>query len=481
MDSAYKQLIETRTPEQLYQLAHAKRFLERWSGDLDFRNHVNSGTLELSEAAAMCGCAIDVWSLQPVFHPDFVHFRQAATEADWPLTYLWNAYIGEMISFRGSILEKGYSGGVTPEFDLWRARQVVRVHLELGSAASGLVHPPLSFELSSGCSVGCWFCGISAADFKGNATLADGGDQRWRETLRAARNVLGRGVEQAFCYWATEPLDNPEYADFLEIFRDETGIVPQTTSSIPLRNIELTRRVLAMSRGSVHVPSRFSILTAPILKRVHEAFTPEELLCVELVLQNDESTLIKSRAGRVREVESGARPRRSKNPEKTAPVEATIACVSGFLVNILEGRIRLVSPTMPSDAYPDGYIVFDEGRFADAAGMEAEMRRMIAEHMSAKIAPDAPVRLAKTFRYHSKDDRSFLSTAAVTLEADAFGFVGDDLQEGTRTALELATRACERGHDPFKIVSLLRSLHQNGILETSEAEPSAPQPEKIPA
>ncbi|TXG82663.1 MAG: hypothetical protein E6R12_10645 [Sphingomonadales bacterium] len=245
----------------LRDLAHSKRFLERYSGDSAFREGVLTCDLPLSSAAEQCGCQIDLATLRPVFDPAFVHHRPTATLDSWRLTYLWNDHLKTSGLARSALLLKGDSGGMNARFDAWRGRNVNRAALQLGTTSSGITHPPVAFELSSGCSVGCWFCGISAKAFKGHATLANGGAGDWRATLEAVKAVIGPGMRCGFLYWATDPLDNPEYFGFLEIFEQVTGTLPQTTTAIPLRNVSLTRDVLKFWDARRTIPNRFSVMT----------------------------------------------------------------------------------------------------------------------------------------------------------------------------------------------------------------------------
>ena len=43
----------------------------------------------------------------------------------------------------------------------------------------------------------------------------------------------------------------------------------------------------------------------------------------------------------------------------------TIACVSGFLFNMVERNVRLISPCNASERWPLGYRIYDEGTFTD--------------------------------------------------------------------------------------------------------------------
>ena len=118
--------------------------------------------------------------------------------------------------------------------------------------------------------------------------------------LRLGQSVelFGPAAQAGFCSWATDPSDNPDYPRFLEDYYAVTGALPQTTTALPLANLDFTRAVLRLSEHYRGLPNRFSILTLNAFDAVHETFTAEELLHVELVLLNRESLTSKAVAGR---------------------------------------------------------------------------------------------------------------------------------------------------------------------------------------
>ena len=59
-----------------------------------------------------------------------------------------------------------------------------------------------------------------------------------------AHAIVGDAAGRGLCYYATEPLDNPDYECFLVDFHAEFGRVPQTTTAAATRDIERTRRLL---------------------------------------------------------------------------------------------------------------------------------------------------------------------------------------------------------------------------------------------
>ena len=286
INSPYAEFLDTKSEEELEELGKIKRFLECYQGDEELRNIIKSGKVSLQQLARNRGIELDdINSLRPLVDPKFTHFRKDATIETWPLTAKWDEFYQNTLETLKYYLWMGDSDGEFKEFDDWRKKQMLRTLMDVGGPANYLIHPPIAFELSDGCSVGCWFCGISAKKFGGHYELDQNGENEWRDILTSVKNVLGRGMSTGFCYWATEPLDHPDYDKFISTYFDVTGVIPQTTSAIPLKDIELTKKVLDMWSQSRFVPNRFSVLSTSIMKKIHAEFSPRELLGVEMVMQ----------------------------------------------------------------------------------------------------------------------------------------------------------------------------------------------------
>ena len=466
MKSPYTKLLESKTRSELITIAHIKRFLECFSGDRKFREQALDSSISLKELAEERGCYLqNIDSLRPVFDNKFYHFRELATIDTWPLTAIWDDFYKGMLSSMPYYLKAGDSAGEFKEFDIWRTKQISRTFIEVGPGARSIVHPPIAFELSDGCTVGCWFCGISADKFGGHFSLENGGDIFWREILEATKSVLGQGMSTGFCYWATEPLDHPEYDEFIKIYYDVVGTIPQTTTAIPLRNIELTKKVLKFWEKDRFVPNRFSVLTTPIMRRIHSKFTAEELLGVEMVMQGSESLGAKSIAGKARpddnEGKEGA-PQKKKRSDKME--EGTIACVTGFLVNLPKKTIRLVSPTKATEECPDGYYVFSERKFSSAEDLAITMREMILAEDDRISKGNEKISVGSNFWFESNGDKTSLRTDQSLYEMEIFSVIGPMLQSGESTPNEILKNAISAGYDPLLCIAIIRDLLNVGII-----------------
>lgn len=261
------------------------------------------------------------------------------------------------------------------EMRLWRDRQERRCLSQLGQQRWEVVlHYPAALELCQGCSVGCWFCGFAAPRLSASWPATPENTRLWRQILDILRARVGPAARRSFCYWATDPLDNPDYEQFCQIFYQSLGAWPRTTTALATRQSERTRALLAMSAAHGGEWDRLSILSLSQLRKLYQNFTPKELLDVELVIHCDEE-LVRSTAGRARLAVEKGQPQTRNFPAQTE-LAGTIACVSGFLVNLVQAKVQLISPCTASQTYPLGYRVFGEEHFDDAATFDASLQAL---------------------------------------------------------------------------------------------------------
>ena len=376
--------------------AHAKRFRERWDGDDRFRAAVPE---DPAGAARAAGIDYDPSGLSYLWR------RGAEVDESLPEVRAMRRYEGRDRAYLAFTED---DGGASEGYRAWRRRQRARSLFSQGPVTGAVgLHLPFVVELTKGCSMGCWFCGLSAARLE---EVLPTDLLAWSRMLQAFRPVFGDSARRGFLFWATDPLDHPDYESYAETFERVLGRFPVTTTAAMFKDVERTRRLIQLSREHDSPSLRFSIVTRQRLDKVHRTFTAEELIDVGLVAVNKESVLALAEAGLSRE-------RAKKDPERAAAERAklqtltppgedpetythrTIACVSGFLVEPVLGRLRLISPEPCSDRWPDGYAVFDEvrfdfdepGAFAEALGGMAE--RQLHDRPPARLATQREVEI----------------------------------------------------------------------------------------
>jgi radical SAM family RiPP maturation amino acid epimerase len=472
--AAHRACLDGRAGEERSRLAQVKRLLERYRGDPVFRQAADAGGDSFRDAVARLGMAIDPVEVRPLLRPDLD--KRPHGEGGTSLARSWADYAAEMRTLERHCRQLGSCAEVNSRFDAWRRRQMRRCDSEMEQSAD-IVHAVLAFELSAGCSVGCWFCAVSAERFRGNFPHSPGNARLWREMLAVAAELFGPAVQTGFCYGATDPCDNPDYADFLEDYRIATGIVPPTTTAIPLRDIGLTRRILALDQAHGCFGNRFSILNLKLLDRVHAEFTADELFHVKLILQNPEATTPRVLAGRA----LTRRPAAHAEAEAKRGVEnSTIECVSGFFVNMVDRTVRLVTPVPASERWPLGYRTFETRGFTTASDFKTTVNDMIARHMPSAPRPNVPVRFRDDLLYCRTAD-GFVLKSRGTRFALAGGTaveLGELIDRGECTPVELRAALIDAGADIFVIADLIQQLFDNGLLDDSaDEEEAVPVPE----
>lgn len=345
----------------LNRLASIKRLHEAFVGVPSIRNAIREGRFFAAfEAAAELKLDLD-FDIFRLFAERLTQ-TERHHEQQTPIENEWEAFSGSVLRTREEMRLLSERPTFL-ELDQWRARQRHRVSSELGLGASILTHPLIAFELSEGCSVGCRFCGISAERFVGHHPYDA---VEWRGFLRGLKNLFGDALGSGFLYWGTDPIDNPEYENFARDFYEITSCLPQLTTAIPLKNVQRTRGLLEYASGRSLAPYRFSVLSLNKLRNIFREYSPRELLNVELVMQHDEAQQKKANAGRNFECSVA-----SENEEDVKSLESlptTIACVTGFLVNLPQRRVQMVSPTVASSRRPNGYITFADRRSTSLDG-----------------------------------------------------------------------------------------------------------------
>ena len=441
-------------------MAHAKRLLERWEGDDAFRALLEQ---DPEGAVRQYGLRADAVALRPVWDS---HWDQTLPVD--PSVERYRAFILEKLAHRDEL--RTTSAPLASNFHAWRTRQMVRTTSQLGPVKShGIVHPLIAFELSKGCSVGCWFCGISAPKLGDLFPYTDANRGLWRDVCTVWREEIGPAAAQGFLYWATDPLDNPDYEKFCCDFHELCGYFPQTTTALPLRDVARTKRLLRLSEERGCLLNRFSLLTLKILDRVHAEFTAEELAFVELVLQIRKEALSKAVAGRALE--------KARKTVEGDYETSTIACVSGFLVNMVERTMKLISPVPASERWPLGYRIHGEGTFRDGEEFRTLLRALTStEVMPASVPREGRLAFRPDLTWQMEGEALVVSSHYLRqifqgLPPNALARMGEMLAAGTHVSAEVAL---ESGADLPSAFLLLNRMLALGVLDEDPARQPVP-------
>lgn len=468
--------------ETMLKYADVKRFFECWTADPNFKNDLRSDTPGTLARYGLKINPADIESLLQEEENSEKAFQSPALQAMWQIAQSKTAWLSAF-----------YQKESLPDdrrMLLWRERQIARQLLDLGPFhARSNIHSSLTIELTQGCSVGCWFCALSPDSLKGVFVYDEKNAEMWRKALRILRDKLGAGAKSGFLYWATDPLDNPDYEKFCLDFYDLIGVFPPTTTALCLKDPTRTRALLKMAEERDCWLNRFSVLSIGLMGRVHNEFSSEELALVECVPLNKQANLAYGNAGRFREraIKDPALLETQRKKLRHAPwyendpqykdsedyPNSSIGCVTGFLVNMRTRNVQLISPCAADDRWPLGYIIFGSENFSSAEEFSDVLERLMRAHMPVEIEPHYRIGFHKWLKYEPLADGfsvrgRFNQQLAFRDDSRAsfYSLLGRLINDGRLNASQIAQQVQQQlGYDPESTFNTLNQSHQKGILD----------------
>lgn len=353
-----------------------------------------------------------------------------------------------------------------PAIKKWRDRQVGRCNMELGAKVIGIIHSTFTLELSDGCSVGCEFCGLNAGKLKSVCRYTEENAQLFRGILTAAKETIGDAAGCGTMYFASEPLDNPDYELFLKDYREILGRLPQITTATAMRHTDRMHKLLEeLNEYGDHI-YRFSVLSLDMFHEIVKEFTPEELVLVELLPQYTEAP-------------SNHFSKVGRNASDDGDGD-TISCVSGFVVNMSRKELRLVTPTAADAEHPTGEHILYRGNFTDIESFREMLNMCVRKYMDVVIGPKDEIKLRKNVTYDKLDGEYEIrcdkgmsyKIAQVAKEApiDILGEIFSALEAGYSTRRDIVNGIAKKSGGLFLqtdyIFHILNKMWSMGVIET---------------
>lgn len=370
------------------QYARFKRILECYQADPEFRTFIKESP---GEAARLFELPSDDGGVI-LEATEAILFKKAFEYRD-------QKYVGAYLERTRKVIDRatelmGSSRYRDPRVAAFVERNLNRSRMEseVFRRHTHIRYVPLAFELSKGCRVHCPFCGLNAESWRKDFSYNEG-RTLWRSLIVVSKDMLGDIADQAPLYFATEPLDNPGYEDFLRDVDELYDNIPQTTTAVPERDIARTRslmKFLGKDRLIKEGRLRFSIRTIPQFKKIMSAFSFEELEGIELIMNNPESVNAVSLSGRFLKMKNGG-IRGGNGYENRQPVRYSISCLSGIKVNLCDKTLTFIEPFMPDETYPDGIRVLDTATFKNANDYAALLKEMFERYGRGSISEDVSV------------------------------------------------------------------------------------------
>ena len=291
--------------------------------------------------------------------------------------------------------------GDSTYFD-WRKRRIKSVRSETGEYGYGIDHPTFAVELGIGCTVQCNFCAFAAEKHKENFDFTDLENQKLMRALASAfEQVMGAGVGGGMLYYATEPNDNPNYVDFVNLWYEETGWKLCTSSA--RYDIEWIQKLTEFYGSPTPMMwPRLSVLSRHYMEKIHRHFTPEELgypwLLAQQVEVEDERAKVpggreKHGLKKLKEVRDCRFYDTPEEVDLESIPQGSIACVTGFKVNMINKTITATSPCYTSEKWPLGYRNYGTIDFTTPNSILPALKQLVNRVMLKTLPNNAPIRL----------------------------------------------------------------------------------------
>ncbi len=435
---------------------HVKRFVELWRGDPAFRLAAERGP------AALVPWHLDLdapGALEPLCRLGRQYGEVMADLPDDPEAQdhdhpAIHEYLQAQQQRRlHSLKTRARIGIGNEQYAEWRALQIGRLFTQCGRrSAESLVHAPFTIELSDGCSIGCSYCGLGAGPLRTVARFTSENELLFRGVLRVLADFFGESARYGFLYWATEPLDNRDYELYLHAFFEQFHLTPQTTTAAWHRKIDRSRRLIAQSERDNGVSNRFSINSLDELHKAMAAFTAEELAHTSLVFQHPEASPVRVSAGYGRDLE----------PDAPA---GTIACVSGFLINLPKRSVALISPCTDLESWPLGYAVYREATFQDAEALRVFVAGCKRDFMGDPMRDETVPRFRDDLVVAYDEDAFTTRTRYAELRFASTIERAILKRTDGRTPVGQIVRDLSDAHDPARLYFTFRRLYECGLFE----------------
>ena len=164
---------------------------------------------------------------------------------------------------------------------------------------------------------------------------------------------------------------------------------------------------------------------------------------------------------------------RNRNDEQTDAVGGTIACASGFIVNMQEKSLRLMTPFVSDQKHPTGEWILEKCSFTSAEDLEEQVRRMMSQYMTKSLELNCCCKAACDFRLEEKEGRIWVYGHAIGLalmdtaiRQDTLDRMLALLREGTYTGYDILD-ALPEGTIIAHYILLLKLLWEHGLIDQS--------------
>jgi hypothetical protein len=148
----------------------------------------------------------------------------------------------------------------------------------------------------------------------------------------------------------------------------------------------------------------------------------------------------------------------------------SICCVSGFLVNMVERSIKLISPVGADERWPLGMIVYDQAEFKDDKDFPKVLQTM-QNRIKLKLDMDDIVQFNTKAKVELLEDGFQLKSASTLVSftkkgcEDVLRYIGELISEGTKSANEICLLSFYKTSKPMQFaMGILQELFNGGFI-----------------
>jgi hypothetical protein len=147
---------------------------------------------------------------------------------------------------------------------------------------------------------------------------------------------------------------------------------------------------------------------------------------------------------------------------------STIACVSGFLINLVTRTVRLITPCNADERWPHGYWTLAQATFSSAEDLSTILQQMIREQMAVELDLERIVKFRRDLRLQGNDDGTHsLTSRWITHRYNPLTelpILGEMIDRGESTATDIAFELERRSIPQPVTLFALQVMFREGLL-----------------
>jgi hypothetical protein len=189
-------------------------------------------------------------------------------------------------------------------------------------------------------------------------------------------------------------------------------------------------------------------------------------------LQNKGALAYKTNCGRARKhpqkLTEANRFARQYGPKNEPLDPRTIECLCGYLVNLVEHSVKLISPCLASDQWPNGYRIHAAATFRDASEYKAFLEQTIEEFMPLNPEWKDKVSFRRDLMFERLEDGFRLTSRAYrhSLKGKTwYAALGELIAKGETSRGQIITQLASEGVPLLEVTSILQKIFDKSLLE----------------